>query len=72
MFTDIDEVKTAEEPEEGMDSDLKEEIDDIYDRMLSGKSLEELKELRSLCAGEGDPEETDDEDKPKQKVLKRF
>lgn len=70
MFTDVNEVKREDETENKIDTDLESEMDDKYDRLVSGKSKEELIALRNYLAGE-DSETSDEEDKPKQKVLKR-
>lgn len=70
MFTDVNEVKREDETENNIDTDLESEMDDKYDRLVSGKSKEELIALRNYLAGE-DSETSDEEDKPKQKVLKR-
>ena len=70
MFTDVNEVKREDETENKIDTDLESTIDDKYDRLVSEKSKEELIALRNYLAGE-DSETSDEEDKPKQKVLKR-
>jgi len=70
MFTDVNEVKREDETENKIDTDLESAMDDKYDRLVSGKSKEELIALRNYLAGE-DSETSDEEDKPKQKVLKR-
>ncbi len=70
MLTDVNEVKREDETENNIDTDLESEMDDKYDRLVSGKSKEELIALRNYLAGE-DSETSDEEDKPKQKVLKR-
>ena len=71
MFTDVNEVKKEDETENSIDTDLESEMDDKYDRLVSGKSKEELIALREYLSGEDSSETSDDEDKPKQKVLKR-
>ena len=70
MLTDVNEVKREDETENKIDTDLESAMDDKYDRLVSGKSKEELIALRNYLAGE-DSETSDEEDKPKQKVLKR-
>lgn len=71
MFTDVDEINKTDESESCVDNDLESEMNDKYDRLVSGKSKEELIALRNYLSGENDSETSDDEDKPKQKVLKR-
>lgn len=71
MFTDVYEVKKEDETDSNMDIDLESEMDNKYDRLVSEKSKEELIALRNYLSGEDSSETSDDEDKPKQKVLKR-
>lgn len=71
MFTDVDEINKTDESESCVDNDLESEMNDKYDRLVSEKSKEELIALRNYLSGENDSETSDDEDKPKQKVLKR-
>ena len=70
MFTDVNEAQKVE-TENSFDTDLKSDMDDKYDRLVSGKSKEELIALRNYLSGEDHSETSDEEDKPKQKVLKR-
>ena len=52
MLTDVNEVKREDETENNIDTDLESEMDDKYDRLVSGKSKEELIALRNYLAGE--------------------
>lgn len=47
-------------------------MDDKYDRLLSGKSKEELVNLRSYLVGDENADASDDEDKPKQRVKRWY
>lgn len=71
MFLDNKEINTAENNCD-IDSDFESEMNDKYDQMLSGKSKEELLNLRSYLIGDDNADKSDDEDKPLQKVKKRY
>lgn len=71
MFLETKEINTDDNNCD-IDSGFESEMNDKYDRMLSGKSKEELLNLRSYLIGDDNVDTSDDEDKPLQKVKKRY
>lgn len=72
MFSETHEVNNTVEKSNEASSDFESEIDDKYERILSGRSKEELINLRSFLMGDNHADVSDDEDKPKQKVKQRY
>lgn len=72
MFSEINEVNKTTENSQDAESNFQTEMDDKYDRLLSGKSKEELVNLRSYLVGDENADTSDDEDKPKQRVKRWY